>query len=188
MTPQWTTSIKASVLLACGALLGWSAQILVPQSAVAQQNEWQTVQDYQRLVDTAWIAANDERTRITKALLVRTWVAHANRDPQAAVDELAEDYSWYRVSDDGPRNVVSGKSKVLAATKALYDGDALDNYLGFRAIPLAVVGNLAVQLEAEAYETADGRKDVQMLTIYELKDGKHRRLWSFVPETFADVP
>ena len=188
MTERSMANLKAAGLLACGVLLGWAAQTSFSQSGVAQQDEWQTAQRYQQLVDAAWIAQNDQTTQITKAMLVRTWLAHASQDPQAAVAELADDYAWYRISDEGPRNVVSGKEKVLAATTALYAGDALDGYLGFRAIPLAVVGNLAVQLEAEAYQLAEGRKDVQMLTIYEMKDGKHRRLWSFVPETFADVP
>ena len=188
MTTQRMSIFRMAGLVAGGAVLGFLAQIPVSRSAAAKQAEWQTAQEYQRLVDAAWTAQDDATTRITKAMLVRTWLAHANRDAEAAVDQLADDYAWYRISDEGPRNVVSGKEKVMAATTALYASGALDDYLGFRAIPLAVVGNLAVQLEAEAYASADGRKDVQMLTIYEMKEGKHRRLWSFIPETFVDVP
>lgn len=181
--------LKVTTIFTCGGLFVLLAQFALSQSVLSKQSGWQTIEEFQQLVDNVWVAQNDESTQKSKEMLIRHWLAHGRRDAAAVVDELTDDYVYYNVTDDGPQLMVSGKEKVRELMGDYYTSTAMEGYLGYRLIPLGIAGNIALQIETEAYELDDGtRKDVQILGILELEDGKQKRFWSFPLKTLVETP
>ena len=128
------------------------------------------------------VLLDSELAQITRGVMDRSMTAHDNRDTDAAIAELAEGYAWMHVFEEGYQEVVSGLETVEKVTRDLYEGDALKDYLGANSQPIAIVGNLGVQLDLDIFENEDGSQNVtKTLSIYEVRDGKLLRMWAFFP-------
>jgi hypothetical protein len=162
-----------------------SAVLLLAGSHLAvSSNAAQSYEQYAALLDKVPMYLDRDQAEQTKAIMRRTMLAHHERDTDAAIAELGEDYSWNRIVESGAVTLAKGRETAEAVTRGLYEsGDYLEKYyLGADSTPLAVVGNLGVQLEIENYRNEDGSTRVtRSLVIYEMKDGKLWRLWGFVP-------
>jgi hypothetical protein len=168
---------------ACGAAT--TAVFLLMASHLAKSsNAVQSYDEYAALLDRVPTHLDAHQAATTKAIMRRTMLAHHNRDTDAAIAELGEDYSWNRIVATGAVTLAKGRDTAEAVTRRLYEGsDYLEkHYLGSESTPLAVVGNLGVQLEIENYRNDDdSTRTTQSLVIYETKNGKLWRLWGFVP-------
>jgi len=142
----------------------------------------QSLDQYNALLDKVPVLTDTSQAQVTKGVMKRSMLAHHNRDTDAAVAELAEDYAWMRVFEGGAVAAVSGREVAREITNNVYGGDYLHDYLGSDSQPIAIVGNLGIQLETENFENEDGSLRVSTsVSIYEIKDGKLWRLWAFIP-------
>lgn len=162
-----------------------SALVLLTVSHLAQSsNIVQSYDDYAALLDGVPMLLDVGRAEVTRGVMRRTMLAHHQRDTDAAIAELGEDYSWNRIVEAGAVTLAKGRDTAEAVTRNLYEkSDYLEKYyLGSESTPLAIVGNLGVQLEIENYKDEDGAtRSTTSLVIYEIKDGKLWRLWGFIP-------
>lgn len=173
--------LNRSYYFFCGVVVSAAAMLAI-NSFAWSYNQTQTLDDYKKLLDETPALLNAELGEITKGVLERSLIAHNNRDTDASIAELGEGYSWIRVNEEGPRTMASGLEITRELTRNLYEGGAMDNYLGVDAQPLAVIGNIGIQLEVEGFQNEDGSTRIMnTLAIYEIKDGKLWRLWAFTP-------
>ena len=133
----------------------------------------QSFEDYKKLLDQTPLLLDSELGEATKGVMERSLIAHNARDTDASIAELGEDYAWIRVSEKGAKEFAKGREIARELTRNLYEGGAMDNYLGVDAQPLAIVGNIGIQLEIEGFQNEDGStRMMNTLSIYEIKDGK----------------
>lgn len=148
------------------------------------QNQLQSYDEYKELLDQAPVFLDTQLAEAVKGVIERSYVAHDRRDTDASLAELGEDYSWIKVSAEGPKEMAKGLEITRELTRNLYESDFFDNYLGVDARPIAVIGNIGIQLEIEKFRDEDGSlKVMNTLAIYEIRGGKLWRLWAFAPET-----
>ncbi|MSO96680.1 MAG: hypothetical protein EXR11_00460 [Rhodospirillaceae bacterium] len=111
------------------------------------------------------------------ALVQRQRDAFTRKDTTAMLADLADDYAWFRILDDGSAvKSASGKAEVAERMAAFfktvpYTGSAVDRTMS--------VGNYIVAEEKDTFETPQGPKTQVTLGVYEIKDGKLRRAWAF---------
>lgn len=143
----------------------------------------QSFEEYKALLDKVPSLLDSPLAETTKGVMERSMRAHQNMDTDAAVAELSEDYAWMRVFEGSATAAVSGREVAREITYNVYEGsDYLHDYLGSDSRPIAIVGNLGIQLEIENFKNEDGSLRVsKSVSIYEIKDGKLWRLWAFVP-------
>jgi hypothetical protein len=167
-----------------GGVMVAAVVLLVASNLASSSNIAQSYDEYAALLDKVPTLLDPGQAEETKAIMRRTMLAHHRRDTDAAIAELGEDYSWNRIVEAGAVTLTKGRETAEAVTRNLYEkSDYLEKYyLGSESTPLAVVGNLGVQLEIENYKNEDGSTRVtKSLVIYEMKHGKLWRLWGFVP-------
>lgn len=168
-----------------GAITTTGIGACIPSDASSQGQSYEA---YQALLEEAPILLDTGQAQVTKAVMSRSVLAFLERDAQASVDELADDYSWNKVGIDGATKMASGREVTYQMTKNLYESDFFDAYLGLESIPLGVIGNLGIQYEVEQFLLQDGSKHVmKTLAIYEMKGGKLWRLWAF-PALLGEAP
>ena len=142
----------------------------------------QSFDEYKALLDDLPLLIDPRQARTTKGVMERTMLAHHNMDTDAAIAELDENYAWMRVFQGSAAAAVSGREVAREVTNNVYGGDYLHDYLGSDAQPIAIIGNLGVQLETENFKNEDGSlRTSTSVSIYEIKDGKLWRLWAFTP-------
>jgi hypothetical protein len=166
-----------------GAITGAVVMLLASRFA-ASSNVVQSFDEYAALLDHVPMLLDPAQAEMTRGIMRRTMLAHHRRDTDAAIAELGEDYSWNRILESGAVTLSKGRDTAEKVTRSLYEGsDYLEKYyLGSDSTPLAIVGNLGVQLEIESYRNDDLTTRVtKSLVIYEVKDGKLWRVWGFVP-------
>lgn len=107
-------------------------------------------------------------------------LAFTRRDVAAAGASLTEDFSWYTVKDDGPREMVRGREATMARLKMFFDSPAWTTN-DSEVHRLGMVGNTLVQVEIDTLNM-DGKPVRQTsLHIYEFRDGKRWREFAFYP-------
>ena len=143
----------------------------------------QSFEDYKALLDKAPSLLDSPIAATTKGVMERSMRAHHAMDTDAAVAELSEDYAWMHVFQGTATTAVSGREIAREITYNVYEGsDYLHDYLGSDSRPIAIVGNLGIQLEIENFKNEDGSlRASKSVSIYEIKDGKLWRIWAFVP-------
>lgn len=168
-----------------GVIIGGAtiaALVPIAQSA----NQVQSLKDYTQLLDKTPLLFAPEEAAVTKALMARMMAAHHRQGSEAEIAELADSYAWVAVSEAGYQERASGKDIVAQMTRNLYASDYMKDYMGAKAQPIAIVGNIGVQLEHENFRDKTGNiKTTTALNIYEVRQGKLLRLWAFMP-TAAD--
>ena len=165
-----------------------SAIIAVAMTSGARtQNQPQSFEEYERRMEQIPLLLDDSQAQPTKALMKRVMFAHHNRDAVAEVAELGDEYSFIRVYEDGPAVLAESREIAEEMSRNLYESDYMKNYQGVEAHPIAIVGNIGVQLDIERFAFEDGTTEVhKILTIMETKDGKLWRNWAFNPITSED--
>jgi len=100
------------------------------------------------------------------------------QDADATVEYLAEDYSWYRVSDAGPEQVVKGREQTRELLQGFFSNNS---WTDSEVQRLGMLGNMLVQVEVDHFEGGNGPQTIRSLNIYEFREGKRWREWKFYP-------
>jgi len=108
--------------------------------------------------------------------------AFADQDAIAAGSFLAEDYSWYHITDEGPVKMISGREKTVELLKTFFQDDSWQESEVHR---LGMLDNILVQVEIDTLLTDSGPEVRRSITIYEFKDGERWREWKFYPSDEA---
>jgi ketosteroid isomerase-like protein len=104
--------------------------------------------------------------------------AFMNKDAKAAAATVTEDFEWWIVGPDGPRQVVKGRE----ATERLIGQFFAASDFESKVYRLGMVGNILVQVEVDTVPQPDGTtKTTTSLELYEFRDGKRWREWRFQP-------
>jgi hypothetical protein len=169
-----------------GAMTGAVVLLFLTGGAWPQKHA-ESIDDYKRRLDGAPVYLDENLGQDTRALMWRMMQAHHRRDAVAEVAELGKNYSYTRIYESGPAQLASGKAVAEAISTNLYESDYMKDYKGVEAYPIAIVGNIGIQLDIERYEFADGSTRVNnILSVFEVKDGKLWRNWGFSPLTDED--
>lgn len=105
--------------------------------------------------------------------------AFMDNDIDTLAKDLTEDFTWYKIDDEGPKEMVSGRQETLELLRVFFSDDG--GWEGADVHRLGHLGNLFVQVEIDRFSTPEGPKTVRSLNIYEMKDGKRWREWKFYP-------
>ena len=105
--------------------------------------------------------------------------AFMQKDLDTIAGHLAEDFSWYMIGADGPKQMVSGRANTLERLSAFFAGDS--GWTDAEVYRLGGLGNIFVQVEVDHFDTPEGPKTVRTLTVYEMKGDKRWREWKFYP-------
>ena len=149
-------------LLCCGILLGTSALAAETTTFEASDpdNKYTTIP--QQALDI--IAAGE--------------AAFADQDAVASGSFLAEDYSWYHITDDGPKQILSGRDQTVELLKTFFADDSWQESEVHR---LGMLDNILVQVEIDTLATETGTELRRSITIYEFTNGQRWREWKFYP-------
>lgn len=104
--------------------------------------------------------------------------AFAEQDADASGAYLAEDYSWYHVTAEGPKRIISGRDKTVELLESFFNDDSWRESEVHR---LGMLDNILVQVEIDRIVTEDGPETRRSITVYEFKDGMRWREWKFYP-------
>jgi len=102
--------------------------------------------------------------------------AYNRKDLKALLAGLADDYESWEIGVDGPNCRARGREQVAEALAAMF---AASGYARSSVEDVRAYGNLAVAVEVDSFETAEGERSMRSLGIYEFRDGELRRAWSF---------
>lgn len=102
--------------------------------------------------------------------------AFNNKDADKLGELLAEDYSWYMVTGEGPRKTASGRAETVARMRGFF---ASMPYSKSRIADSLEVGNLIVAVEKDTFVHEGKSVERTTLGVYEYRDGKLQRAWAF---------
>ena len=134
--------------------------------------------------DTRTFEASDPANRYTLIspealdIIAAGEAAFIKQDAEAAGSFLAEDYSWYHITDSGPKQILSGREATVQLLKTFFSDDSWRESEVHR---LGMLDNILVQVEIDSFETDAGPEVRRSISIYEFKDGKRWREWKFYP-------
>lgn len=114
-------------------------------------------------------------TDLVERVLAQT-EAYNQKDLEQLLSGLAPDYESWEVGPDGPNCRARGREQVEQALRGMF---AASGYASSRVEDVRAYGNLAVAVEIDSFETAEGLKTMRSLGLYEFRDGKLKRAWSF---------
>jgi len=164
-----------------GAVTG-SIIVLVFGASAWTMSETQSYEDYEKRFSKVTVLLDPKLAKDTMGVMKRVMFAHKRRDARAEVAELGENYTFTQVYEDGPVELASGREIAEQMSVNLYESDYMKNYRGVVAQPIAIVGNIGIQLDVETFEFEDGTQKVtKILTLLETRDGKLWRNWAFYP-------
>ncbi len=143
MLKHTRTHVKQAGFFLFGAIVAFGTMKLLADDFPSQG---QSYDDYKNLLDNTPVLLDEGQAQATKEVMARSLLAFLNRDTDASVAELSEDYSWNKVSVKGAVTRASGLDVTYERTKTLYEGDFFDRYLGLVSAPIAVIGNLGVPI------------------------------------------
>ena len=105
----------------------------------------------------------------------------AFNDKQAAAlaGYLAEDYSWWQVTPQGPREAVRGRDATVALIGKFFSSDT---WVASDFERLGMVGNILVQVEEDTVVEAGKPVTKVTLNLYEFRNGQRWREWKFFPQ------
>ena len=102
--------------------------------------------------------------------------AFNRKDADALGELLAEDYAWYTVTEEGPKQAAAGRAATVERMRGFF---AAIPYSESRIDGLLEVGNYICAIEKDTF-TVDGRREERTtLGVYEYRDGKLRRAFAF---------
>ena len=131
--------------------------------------KYQVVRDTQRF------------TRIAPAalqMIERGEAAFLQRDAAAVGATLADDYSWWIVSDKGPSLAMQGRDNTVKLLGGFF---GKQQWFESKVYRLGMAGNMLVQIEVDKVGSPAGPVEKTSLEIYEFRNGLRWREWRFTP-------
>ncbi len=112
-------------------------------------------------------------------------MAFMKRDVEAAGASLAEGFSWYRVTADGPELMVQGRAATMERLRTFFASPVwtTDDSEVHR---LGMVGNILVQVEIDTLNMAQGPVRQTSLHVYEFRQDQRWREFVFYPAADAE--
>lgn len=107
-------------------------------------------------------------------------VAFTKRDVEASGAALADDFSWYTVKEDGPKEMVRGREATMARLKMFFESPMWTTN-DSEVHRLGMVGNTLVQVEIDTLNLNGKPVRQTSLHIYEFRGGKRWREFAFYP-------
>lgn len=108
-------------------------------------------------------------------------LAFTKRDAAAAADSLTADFSWYRVTEQGPQEMVRGREATAEKLKAFF-ASPMWTANDSEVHRLGMIGNTLVQVEIDTLNMGQGPVRQTSLHVYEFRDGKRWREFAFYPQ------
>lgn len=105
--------------------------------------------------------------------------AFNDKDVDALVAGLDENYQYYQVRGDGPHLLAQGRDAVGENLGRLF---AATGYAESTVEDVQAHGNMAVALEIDTFELPDGRRTTRSIGVYEFNGNLLRRAWNFPVE------
>ena len=149
-----------------GAFLGGALTVLALNGLAEQNYTWG---EQYRTIPTAYQKMIDDSER-----------AFTQRDVAVSGEALAEDFSWYPVTEEGPKEMVRGKGATLARLKIFF-ASPLWTTNDSEVHRLGMIGNTLVQVEIDTLQMNGKPVSKTSLHVYEFKDGKRWREFVFYP-------
>ncbi|MDH5276917.1 MAG: nuclear transport factor 2 family protein [Gammaproteobacteria bacterium] len=106
--------------------------------------------------------------------------AFMERDVEASGASLADDFSWYTVKDDGPKEMVRGREATMERLKMFF-ASPMWTTSDSEVHRLGMIGNTLVQVEIDTLNFEGKPVRQTSLHIYEFRDGKRWREFVFYP-------
>jgi ketosteroid isomerase-like protein len=103
--------------------------------------------------------------------------AFMNKDAKTAAESISEDFEWWIVGPDGPKQAVKGRETTMKLMAQFFDKASFDS----KVYRLGLVGNILVQVEVDKVTRDGAPVETTSLELYEFRDGKRFREWRFQP-------
>lgn len=116
------------------------------------------------------------------AMIEASEQAFMDRDVAASGQYLTDDFSWYRVTEEGPKEMVRGREATLAQLRSFFASPAWTTR-DSEVHRLGMVGNTLVQVEIDTLDLGNGPVRQTSLHVYEFRDGRRWREFAFYPVT-----
>lgn len=102
--------------------------------------------------------------------------AFTRKDADALADNLAEDYSSFRMEGGEAIKRTSSRDETKAMIQQMFDAVPLK---GSQLDRIMVVGDHVVAVEKDTFDTPAGEKTTTTLGVYHMQEGKIWRAYSF---------
>ncbi len=159
-TAPW--SLRSALAGFAGGVLAVAALTVVAEQTYTWGEQYRTIPaHYQKMID-------DSEVAFTK------------RDVEASGAALTEDFSWYTVKEDGPKEMVRGREATMARLKMFFESPMWTTN-DSEVHRLGMVGNTLVQVEIDTLNMNGKPVRQTSLHIYEFRDGKRWREFAFYP-------
>ncbi|MFL2769466.1 MAG: nuclear transport factor 2 family protein [Rhodospirillaceae bacterium] len=113
----------------------------------------------------------------TLAAVKRQSEAFINRDVDALVANMAQDFTAYRMTNEGPEAVIRNRAQAAEMLSKTFTQGS--RYLESEISERIIVKDIAVQVELDTFRTSEGTQTSTTLAIYHVKDGKMWRSYNF---------
>ena len=107
-------------------------------------------------------------------------LAFTKRDVAASGAAMTEDFSWYTVKEDGPKEMVRGREATMARLRIFFESPMWTTN-DSEVHRLGMVGNTLVQVEIDTLQMNGKPLRQTSLHVYEFRDGKRWREFAFYP-------
>ena len=102
------------------------------------------------------------------------------RNLEGALAGLDDDFTMYRVAEDGPMEMVRGIEATRKAIAPFMAEGALESsWTGSKVYKWGLSDNILVQVEEDTYVTDGEPNTIRTLVVFEHRDGKRWREWRF---------
>ena len=106
--------------------------------------------------------------------------AFMNKDVEGSIADLDEDFRYFEIGEEGPKETIRGRDNVRQALTMMF---STDRWLGAEVERWGLMDNIMVQVEKDTFRTDDGGTvTVPTLVVFEHRNGKRWREWRFRPE------
>ena len=115
-------------------------------------------------------------------LFLESTKAYDEKDYEKMMSFVTDDYSWFSMTESGSVLKSKGKDQAIAGLKMVFESGA---YIKGEVAFLKAFGNIVVAYETDQYHDGDEVVTRGTLGIYQYKDKKLARVFSFPVEDEA---
>jgi len=102
--------------------------------------------------------------------------AYQERDIDAMMEYVTDDFSWYNIMPDGANLLADSKEKAKAGMQGVFEYlDYVSGHVEF----VKTFGDMLVAVETDTVRQGNQEITLRRMSVYECRDGKLHRCWSF---------
>ncbi len=126
--------------------------------------------------DRRWVAGEFPEEFVRS--MEESSAAFLRKDLEATGSYMTEDFATYELHhEDGPRLLVKGREKSIAAMQSFFEGGFGSLWQGADVDRVGSIGDTMVQIEHDHYEFDEGPRTISTFVVIQYKDGKRWREW-----------